>query len=122
MADRTVPNLPSRDLTATSAFYGGFGFTETFRDDGWMILRRGSLVLEFFPFPNLDPATSSFLCSVRVADLDAFWADVAASDVPLAARGIPRLTPIARRSWGQRAAYLIDLDGTQLNLIEDASG
>ena len=27
--------------------------------------------------------------------------------------------PVALREWGQRAGYLIDLDGTQLHLIED---
>ena len=26
---------------------------------------------------------------------------------------------IALREWGQRAGYLVDLDGTQLHLIED---
>lgn len=28
------------------------------RDDSWMILRRGDLLLEFFPQPDLDPVTS----------------------------------------------------------------
>ena len=55
MADRAVPNLPSRDFAATVAFYGRFGFGEDYRDDGWLILRRGSMRLEFFPFPDLDP-------------------------------------------------------------------
>ena len=54
--DRALPNLPSRDLDATEAFYAGFGFERSFRDDGWMILRRGDLQLEFFPFVELDPA------------------------------------------------------------------
>jgi hypothetical protein len=40
--------------------------------------------------------------------------------VPEAGIGIPRLIPVALREWGQRAGYLIDLDGTQLHLIEDA--
>jgi hypothetical protein len=32
---------------------------------------------------------------------------------------MPRLLPIALQEWGQRAGYLIDIDGTQLHLIED---
>ena len=28
------------------------------KDRGWMILQRGGLQLEFFPYPDLDPATS----------------------------------------------------------------
>lgn len=121
MADRAVPNLPSRDLDATLAFYGGFGFEVVFRDEGWMVLRRGDLQLEFFPFPTLVPAESSFMCSVRVADLDALYSAIVRSGVPEAPRGIPRLVPVELQSWGRRAGYLIDLDGTQFNLIEEST-
>jgi len=120
MADRTVPNLPSRDFAATADFYARFGFTESFRDDGWMILRRGPLVLEFFPFADLDPYASSFMCSVRVNDLDELHAAIDAAGVPRAQTGIPRLMPIERQSWGQRAGFLVDPDGTLLHLIEDS--
>ena len=119
MTDRAVPNLPARDFAATSAFYRGFGFDETFRDATWMVLRRGTVELEFFPDPGLEPRESSFMCSIRVADLDALHAAIAAAGVPFTNVGFPRLSPVALRAWGQRAAYLVDLDGTQLNLIED---
>lgn len=120
MTDRSVPNLPSRDFASTVEFYGRFGFFPTFRDDTWLILRRGAIELEFFPFPDLEPYASSFMCSIRVDDLDDLFGAVAAAQVPQSATGIPRLTPVASRSWGQRAAYLIDIDGTQLNLIENS--
>jgi len=120
MGDRAVPNLPSRDFAATAEFYGRFGFVEGFRDDQWLILHRGALQLEFFPFPGLDPLTSSFMCSIRVADLDELYAAVAGSGVPVATRGMPRLTLITRQRWGQRAGFLNDIDGSQLHLIEDA--
>jgi len=118
VADRTVPNLPSRDFDATVDFYGRFGFVPTYRDDGWLILKRGSLVLEFFPFPTLDPYESSFMCSIRVADLEELHSAITKAEVPSSKAGIPRLTPIENGSWGQRVAYLVDLDGTQLHLIE----
>jgi len=38
MPDHATPNLPSRDFETTSRFYGALGFTETWRDAGWMIL------------------------------------------------------------------------------------
>jgi len=44
-----------------------------------MIPERGELMLEFFPHPNLDPATSWFSCCLRLDDLDAFYAICAAS-------------------------------------------
>ena len=68
-SDRAVPNLPSRDFDATEAFYAGFGFDRTFRNEGWMIITRGGLQLEFFPYPTLDPATegSELLDPTRLA-------------------------------------------------------
>ena len=63
MTDRSVPNLPSRDFASSVGFYGRFGFFPTFRDDTWLILRRGAIELEFFPFPDLEPYASSFSAS-----------------------------------------------------------
>jgi catechol 2,3-dioxygenase-like lactoylglutathione lyase family enzyme len=120
MADRAVPNLPSRSFDATVAFYSGFGFEQQYRDGGWLVLGRGSLVLEFFLAEEHDPYESWFMASIRVADLDGLYAQVRASGVPEHEIGIPRLIPVALREWGQRAGYLIDPDGTQLHLIEDA--
>ncbi len=119
MVDRAVPNLPSRDFDATVAFYGRFGFEVVYRDGGWLILGRGAVRLEFFLAPELDPYSSWFMASVRVADLDGLYAEVRASGVPERTTGIPRLVPVALQEWGQRAGYLIDLDGTQLHLIEE---
>jgi catechol 2,3-dioxygenase-like lactoylglutathione lyase family enzyme len=120
MPDRAVPNLPSRDFDATIAFYSGFGFAEVYRDGGWLILRRGDIELEYFLAPEHDPYASWFMTSVRVGDLDELHAAVRASGVPERTTGIPRLVGVALREWGQRAGYLIDPDGTQLHLIEDA--
>lgn len=118
--DRAVPNLPSRDFDATEAFYAGFGFERGFRDDGWMILTRGGLQLEFFPYPDLDCWTSSFMCCLRVADADELYEAVLGSGVPVGTTGMPRLHPLRMQDWGLRAGYLVDLDGTQLTLIEQS--
>ena len=121
MTDHAVPNLPSRDFDATIAFYGAFGFEISYRDDDWLILRRGDLRLEFFPHPDLDPATSSFMCSMRVDDVDALYGQIGAAGVAETTVGWPRLHPVQIQHWGQRVGYLVDLDGTQLNLIENRS-
>ncbi|MFD0482372.1 bleomycin resistance protein [Kineococcus sp. GCM10028916] len=91
-----------------------------FRDESWLILRRGEVQLEFFPFPSLVPSESSSTCTVRVADVDALWSAIAAAGVPQTRRGIPRLVPVEQQTWGFRSGALVDLDGTQLTLIEDA--
>ena len=116
--DRATPNLPSRNFDATETFYSAFGFERAFRDDGWLILVRGGLQLEFFPAPDLDPASSSFTCCLRVADVDELYDAVHRSGVVEATVGAPRLHPVRMQDWGLRAGFLIDPDGTQLSLIE----
>jgi len=120
--DRAVPNLPSRDFDATEAFYAGFGFDRAFRDDHWMILRRGGLQLEFFPFPELDPRTSSFRCTLRVSEVDELAEAITAAGVPDTATGFPRIHPVRMEEWGLRAGHLVDPDGTLLTLIGEPSG
>lgn len=124
MADRATPNLPSRDFAATVAFYGALGFSTGFRDDGWMILERGPLVLEFFPMPQLKPSESWFSACLRVDDLDglhaAFAAAAALSGVSSSPTAIPRLTPPALEPFGLRMFALIDPDGSLIRCIGNA--
>lgn len=119
MTDRAVPNLPSRDFDVTVAFYAGFGFEPDYRDDGWLILRRGELQIEFFAFPELVPEQSSFMCSVRDDDVDELYRQIRQSGVEEKSVGHPRLHPVQLQPWGLRAGFLIDPDGTQLHLIEN---
>lgn len=85
--DHATPNLPSRDFEATSQFYAKLGFSESWRDRGWMILKRGGLALEFFPYPDLDPLQSSFGCCLRLDDLPSFYEDCKSAGIPEDSRG-----------------------------------
>lgn len=116
--DVATPNLPSRDLDATEAFYTSFGFERVYRDDGWLILRRGDLQLEYYPAPDLDPYATSAMCCLRVADVDELYDAIRRSGVEEGSVGMPRLHPVERQDWGMRAGALVDLDGVQLTLIE----
>lgn len=91
MADFATPNLPSRDFDATEAFYGALGFERLFRADYWLILKRGAIWLEFFPWPDLDPARSNFGCCLRLDDLGAMVETCVAAGIVQAERGIPPL-------------------------------
>jgi catechol 2,3-dioxygenase-like lactoylglutathione lyase family enzyme len=120
MTDRATPNLPSRDFEVTARFYGQFGFTESWRDGSWMILERGGLLLEFFPYPDLDPATSSFGSCLRLGDVEAFYADLVAAGIPEKTIGWPRLHRPKREAWGGLVGALIDPDGSLLRLIQES--
>ena len=119
MSDSATPNLPARNFEKTSDFYGALGFSERWHDTNWMILERGDLVLEFFPFPELDPLTSSFGCCLRLDDLDAFYTVCKDAGLPEKSIGQPRLHAPALQPWGARMGALIDPDGTLVRLIQN---
>jgi len=119
MADHATPNLPSRDFEATSHFYGALGFAEGWRDSGWMILKRGALTLEFFPFPDLDPLESSFSCCLRLDELDCFYDACKAAGLLEKHGGQPRLSPPRVEASGLKIAYLVDPNGTLVRLIQN---
>ena len=121
MADRITANLPARDFDATAAFYEALGFTVSYRDVAWMIMRRGSLELEFFPFSDLEPGQSSFSACVRVDDLDALYASFLKASLPNNLTSIPRMNPPRTESFGLRFFGLIDLDGSLLRCIDNRS-
>lgn len=118
--NRSTPNLPSRDFESTARFYTMLGFVERWRDDGWMILERDGVMLEFFPDPAVDPSTSGFSCCLRLDDLDGFYSDCFAAGLPEVRTGAPRLHRPALESSGLRIGALVDPDGTLLRLIQNA--
>ena len=119
MTDRAVPNLPSRDVNATAAFYARFGFVPLHRDDNWLVLRRGPLQLEFFRKDDLDPRHHDFACCLRVANLEELYDAVRAAGVPEQRYGLPSVRAIATQPWGQRMSTVLDPDGNLLRMIED---
>ncbi len=119
MADRVNANLPARDLAATAAFYARLGFVERFRDDGWMILARGPLVLEFFPHPQLDPFASWFSACIRVDDPDALLKEWQGAGLPADPTSIPRLTGFFKPGTAPRMFAVVDENGSLLRVIDN---
>jgi catechol 2,3-dioxygenase-like lactoylglutathione lyase family enzyme len=115
MNDRVTANLPARNLDETAEFYAKLGFQPSFKDEGWMVLRRGPLEIEFFPLPELDPYTSFASCCIRVSELDALHHDFALAGLP--AQGIPRLTAPANKPWGLREFAVVDPNGSLIRCI-----
>lgn len=116
-SDRITANLPAIDFGATEIFYSKLGFEAEFRDAGWMILSRGPLELEFFPYPELDRVQSCFSACIRVADLDRLFGSWLAAGLQEA--GVPRLTQPKLEPFGLRMFALVDLNGSLLRCIEE---
>jgi catechol 2,3-dioxygenase-like lactoylglutathione lyase family enzyme len=114
--DAITANLPAISFAQTEAFYAALGFEVAYRDLHWMILLSGPLVLEFFPYPDLDPATSSFGACVRVEDVDGLHAQWVKADLP--SQGIPRLSPLSDAVWGMRTFHIVDENGSLLRVME----
>lgn len=119
MADIATPNLPSRSFEATARFYEALGFGEAYRDAGWLILTRGTLQLEFFPFRTLNPAESSFSCCLRLDDADAFFRLCLEAGIPEQTRGFPRVHAPKLEDSGLRIGALLSQDGSLLRLIQN---
>jgi hypothetical protein len=84
-----------------------------------MILRRGPLILEFFPYPDLDPLQSSFGCCLRLDELDRFYTACRAAGLLEKPSGYPRLQAPAVERSGLRIGYMIDLDSSLIRLIQN---
>ncbi|PVM92727.1 bleomycin resistance protein [Caulobacter endophyticus] len=118
MPDTATPNLPSRDFDVTSRFYGGFGFVETWRDAGWMILKRGDLILEFFLFPDFDPAGSAFGSCLRMQDIAPLFEAILAAGVPERSEGRPSAQRPKLENWGGLVGAMVDPDGSLIRLVQ----
>jgi catechol 2,3-dioxygenase-like lactoylglutathione lyase family enzyme len=119
MVDHATPNLPSRDFDATAGFYAALGFATSYRDPGWLILESGTLVLEFFRDPGMDPASTASSCCLRVDDVDALYDVCVAAGLPVTHVGWPRLHPPRVEDSGMRIGYLVDADGNLLRLVQN---
>jgi hypothetical protein len=119
MTDRITANLPSRNFGKTAEFYATLGFQTEYRDDHWMILKRGDLVVEFFLHPELDPWSSWFSGCIRVDDLDGLYAAFRTAGLSENPRDIPRLTPPVHRPPVPRMFALVDCDGSLWRCLEN---
>ncbi|MBD3662736.1 hypothetical protein H9Q16_02265 [Sulfitobacter sp. TSTF-M16] len=119
--DRITANLPSRNFDTTVAFYGQLGFATQYRDEGWLILRRKKLEIEFFAHPKLDPFESWHSACIRVDDITALQTVWQALNLPDDPMGRSRDQRIIEDGGPVRFFTLIDCDGSLLRCIENGS-
>lgn len=117
--NRITANLPSSDFERTISFYGDLGFAVGFQDEGWLILKRGALELEFFPHPDVDKWSSWFSACIRLDDIDTMLAEWETLDIPRDNTSIPRLTGAFKLPNAPRMFALVDPDGSLLRVLEN---
>jgi catechol 2,3-dioxygenase-like lactoylglutathione lyase family enzyme len=114
-----IPTLPAKNIEETIVFYDGLGFKLALRiqdPQEYIILRKGSLELHFFPWPELDPTSNFSGCYMRVSDVDVLYEGFSAARLP--ARGIPSLGGIERKFYDMREFRLVDPSGNLLRVGE----
>lgn len=123
MSDRITANLPAIDMAATARFYAALGFAPGYRSEGWMILERGPLALEFFHHPELTPAQSWFSACIRTDDLGGLYAAFARAGLPDEETSIPRLVPPRQMPDPQvpRLFFLVDENGSLLRCLQNGA-
>ena len=115
VAEKAIPILTSRSLPDTVSFYGGLGFEGDVHPHGdYAILARGDVELHFFTDRDLDPATSSAGCYIRVPDVDGISRAFESANLPRT--GIPRQDPIQDKPWGMREFAIVDPDGNLVRI------
>ena len=117
--DRITANLPASNFDRTEAFYAALGVSTGFKDDGWMILTRGPLMVEFFHHPEVNPLTRWFSACIRVDDLDALYADFLKVGLSNDCRATLRLTPPEKHPGIPRMFALVDGDGSLIRCLEN---
>lgn len=109
-----IPILPSRDLTATAAWYEPLGFAVggLWPDEHLVLRHPRGIELHFWSHPGQVPEANDVSCYVRcdtlaeVEEVHAAWSQVVTSTT-----GIPRLTPVST-TGPMLETCLIDPDGS----------
>ena len=117
MLAQACPILPSRDLAATEAFYGSWGFDTWYNDGDYMLINRNQVELHFFRHAPHRPEDSTHGAYFRPRDVDAVSGLLAGMNLP-SDSGFPRFQPAEDKPWGMREATLWDPDGNILRIGE----
>ena len=107
------PKLPMRDKAMTRAFYVDLlGFTDIGVADykDYLLLRRDTVEIHFFSFPDIDPKENYGQVYIRTNDIKALYAELIGNGV--------KCKPIETKPWGQTEFSLLDNDGNLLTFGE----
>jgi catechol 2,3-dioxygenase-like lactoylglutathione lyase family enzyme len=108
---KLIPILPARQLEETVGFYERLGFSLVGQFGGkrrYVVLMRDDAEMHFFQLPSLDPRTNINGCYLRIADVDALYAEWRVL--------LEGLAPPQVRAWGLREFTLLDPSGNLIRI------
>ena len=114
---RAIPNILSRDLAASRAFYEDFlGFRLAMDEEGFMMFasRENPAVQVTVASPDggLDRGVALARVSIDVDDVE----DVDAAHADAVRRGLEVVYPLTDEPWGIRRFFVKDPSGTVINV------
>ena len=116
--ERSVPILPSRNLTETLEFYERLGFENRGAPpDVWdyLIIGRGDVELHFYAHPEVDPLRTAAMCFVYVDDAQRLHDDWSSLVVPDPETGSRLVSPVLT-DYGMREFALVDRSGNLVRI------
>jgi uncharacterized glyoxalase superfamily protein PhnB len=99
--DSVAPRFLVGDMEQALAFYGQLGFASPYHDEGFAIVERDGIALQFnVSDPTPEPPKSRSVCSIVVTNIEALYQQY----VPTGAlRSTIQATP-----WGTKGFWLCD--------------
>src|SRR5258708_4616050 len=97
--DSVAPRFLVEDMEQALAFYGQLGFATPYHDEGFAILERDGIALQFnVSDPTQEPPKGGSVCSIVVTNIETLYQQY----VPTGALQ----SPIQAQSWGMKAFFL----------------
>ena len=114
------PFLPAKDFQVSLSFYEALGFQAEAHGDDLVELHLGtySFLLQNYYVAEW---AGNFMMHVLVSDLDAWWEQIQALDLP-SRFSVPSPRPPKAESWGLTVAYVIDPSGVLWHFAQVLDG
>lgn len=111
--------LAVQNISASAEFYKSkLGFDTIWEGDGWHFLQRGSIYIMMGECPDDKPAfetgSHSYFAYIDVTGIDELH-------VELQTAGMPFITAVEDKPWGQREFAIATIDGHRITFGEKIS-
>src|SRR5947209_4217494 len=99
--DSVAPRFLVADMEQALAFYGQLGFVSPYHDEGFAIVERDGISLQFtVPNPTREPSEGCRVCYIAVTNIEALYQHY----LPMGALR----SPIQATDWGTKGFWLCD--------------